>query len=158
MFGTTCNSVWSMVVKCVQSALLLYLWSWQIQERITAIGGYVEIMEKWVFGLKSGCKSLGTPMLQLNAIIYGEYAVKGKLQKHIWRINRQFILLKARNTLVFYIPWSINQCSWYCGYSQTHHMSDDDIAWNCQRLGIPMIIPHLNDIMRVQNPDIMLLI
>ncbi|KAF3488016.1 hypothetical protein F2Q69_00052023 [Brassica cretica] len=88
-----------------------------IQERITAIGGYMEIMEKGVFGLKSGGRSLGSPMLQLIAIIYGELEVKGKLQKHRWRINLQFILLKARNMLVFYIPCSINQFSWYCGYS-----------------------------------------
>ena len=88
-----------------------------IQERITAIGGYMEIMEKGVFGLKSGGRSLGSPILQLIAIIYGELAVKGKLEKHIWRINLQFILLKARNMLVFYIPCSFNQFSWYCGYS-----------------------------------------
>ena len=42
----------------------------KIQERITAIGVYVELMEKGVFGLKSGDKSLGSPMLQLIAIIY----------------------------------------------------------------------------------------
>ncbi|CAG7900419.1 unnamed protein product [Brassica rapa] len=31
-------------------------------------------MEKGVFGLKSGGRSVGSPMLQLIAIIYGEHA------------------------------------------------------------------------------------
>ncbi|KAG2270423.1 hypothetical protein Bca52824_064978 [Brassica carinata] len=65
-----------------------------IQETITAIVRYVEIMEKGFFGLKSGGKSLGSLMLQLIAIIYGEHAVTGKLRKHIWSAHGIVVTLK----------------------------------------------------------------
>ncbi|CAN6882786.1 unnamed protein product, partial [Brassica oleracea] len=65
-----------------------------IKEIITAIGGYVKIMEKGIFGLKSGRKSLGSLMLQLIAIIYGEHAVTGKLRKHIWSAHGILVTLK----------------------------------------------------------------
>lgn len=32
------------------------------------------------------------------------------------------------------------------------------LHWNCQGLGNPLTIPHIKDIMRSHNPDIMLLV
>ncbi|CAN6868898.1 unnamed protein product [Brassica oleracea] len=85
-------------------------------------------MEKGVFGLKSGGRSLGSPMLQLIAIINGELAVKGKLQKHIWMINLQFILLKTRNMLYDLVHFGDSRDIWIMKRTDAEKLKSESIC------------------------------